>query len=87
MSVTGFTVVAVSLGTVAASLSRLQTIEAIVIASVLVAVVILAWLVIRLGLRPLDRIGATAGAIAEGDLSRRVSPAGGGPRSGASALR
>ena len=30
---------------------------------------------IRLGLRPLDRIGATAGAIAAGDLSRRVSPA------------
>jgi two-component system OmpR family sensor kinase len=73
----GLTVAAVSLGNVAASLSRLQTIEAIVIASVLVAVAILAWLVIRLGLRPLDRIGATAGAIADGDLSRRVSPAGG----------
>jgi two-component system OmpR family sensor kinase len=73
----GFTVAAVSLGNVAASLSRLQTIEAIVIASVLVAVAILAWLVIRLGLRPLDRIAVTAGAIAAGDLSRRVSPAGG----------
>jgi two-component system OmpR family sensor kinase len=44
---------------------------------VLVALSILAWLVIRVGLRPLDRIGATAGAIAAGDLSRRVSPAGG----------
>ena len=62
-------------GNVGASLSRLQEIEAIVIASVLVALAILAWLVIRLGLRPLDRIGATAGAIAAGDLSRRVSPA------------
>jgi two-component system OmpR family sensor kinase len=30
---------------------------------------------IRIGLRPLDRIGETAGAIAAGDLSRRVSPA------------
>ena len=29
----------------------------------------------RLGLRPLDRMGETAGAIAAGDLSRRVSPA------------
>ena len=29
----------------------------------------------RLGLRPLDRIGETAGAIAGGDLSRRVEPA------------
>jgi two-component system OmpR family sensor kinase len=73
----GLTVAAVSLGNVGASLSRLQEIEAIVIASVLVALAILAWLVIRIGLRPLDRIGATAGAIAAGDLSRRVSPAGG----------
>jgi two-component system OmpR family sensor kinase len=31
--------------------------------------------VVRLGLRPLDRMGDTAGAIAGGDLSRRVSPA------------
>ena len=33
-----------------------------------------AWLV-RLSLRPLDRMGTTAGIIAGGDLSRRVSPA------------
>jgi two-component system OmpR family sensor kinase len=71
----GLTVAAVSLGNVGASLSRLQEIEAIVIASVLLALAVLAWLVIRIGLRPLDRIGATAGAIAAGDLSRRVSPA------------
>src|SRR5207244_4201033 len=30
---------------------------------------------VRLGLRPLNRIEATAGQIAAGDLSRRVSPA------------
>ena len=30
---------------------------------------------IRVGLRPLERIGVTAGAIAAGDLSRRVEPA------------
>jgi two-component system OmpR family sensor kinase len=71
----GFTVVGVSLSNVDASLGRLETIEAIVIGSVLLALAILAWLVIRIGLRPLDRIGATAGAIAAGDLSRRVSPA------------
>jgi two-component system OmpR family sensor kinase len=35
----------------------------------------LAWWVVRLGLRPLDRMGETAGAIAGGDLSQRVSPA------------
>jgi two-component system OmpR family sensor kinase len=34
-----------------------------------------AFFVVRLGLRPLERIGETAGAIAAGDLSRRVSPA------------
>jgi two-component system OmpR family sensor kinase len=71
----GITIVAVSLTDIDASLTRLQQIEAIVIGSVLVALAILAWFVIRLGLRPLDRIGATAGAIAAGDLSRRVSPA------------
>jgi two-component system, OmpR family, sensor kinase len=71
----GLTLVAVSLSDVNGSLSRLEKIEAIVIASVLVALALLAWFVIRLGLRPLDRMGATAGAIAAGELSRRVSPA------------
>lgn len=73
----GTTIIALSLSDVNASLSRLREIEAIVIGSVLLALGLGAWLVIRLGLRPLDRIGATAGAIAAGDLSRRVSPAGG----------
>ena len=35
-----------------------------------------AWAGRRIGLRPLERIGATAGAIAAGDLSRRVEPGG-----------
>ena len=71
----GATVVGISLASTNASLSRLQTIEAIVISAVLAALALLAWLVIRIGLRPLDRIASTAGAIAAGDLSRRVSPA------------
>jgi two-component system OmpR family sensor kinase len=71
----GLTVVGVSLASTDASLARLEEIEAIVIGSVLAALALLAWLVIRIGLRPLDRIAATAGAIAAGDLSRRVSPA------------
>ena len=41
----------------------------------LLALAAFAWLLIRLGLRPLDRMGKTADAIAAGDLSRRVSPA------------
>ncbi len=34
----------------------------------------LGWIVIRVGLRPLDQMGRVASAIADGDLSRRVSP-------------
>jgi two-component system, OmpR family, sensor kinase len=45
-----------------------------VIGAVLIALAALAWWLVRLGLRPLDRMGATAGAIAAGDLSRRVEP-------------
>ncbi len=33
---------------------------------------VLASLLVRVGLRPLERMGETAGAIAAGDLSRRV---------------
>jgi two-component system, OmpR family, sensor kinase len=35
----------------------------------------LGWWVVRLGLRPLERIGDTARKIAAGDLSQRVEPA------------
>ena len=71
----GTTLVAVPLREVTQTLHRLLLVEALVIAGVLLALAALAWWVIGLGLRPLDRIGATAGAIAAGDLSRRVSPA------------
>jgi two-component system, OmpR family, sensor kinase len=37
---------------------------------------VLTWWLVGLGLRPLRRIEATAGAIAAGDLSQRVEPAG-----------
>jgi len=71
----GTTIIGIALTAVAQTLSRLRLIEAIVIGSVLAALAALAWFLIRLGLRPLDRIGDTAGAIAAGDLTRRVSPA------------
>ena len=71
----GTTLVAVPLREVTQTLHRLLLVEALVIAGVLLALAALAWWVIGLGLRPLDRIGATAGAIAAGDLTRRVSPA------------
>jgi len=71
----GTMTIAVPLSDVSQTLTRLRKIEAIVIAAVLLALAAFAWLLIRLGLRPLDRMGATAGAIAAGDLSQRVSPA------------
>jgi two-component system, OmpR family, sensor kinase len=69
------TVVAVPLRDVDQTLSRLALVEALVIGAILLALGLVAFFVVRLGLRPLDRMGDTAGAIAAGDLSRRVSPA------------
>ena len=69
------TVVALPLREADATLDRLLRVEALVIGAVLLLLGALAWWVVRLGLRPLDRMGETAGAIAGGDLSRRVSPA------------
>src|SRR4051794_31696105 len=69
------TVVALPLRDADATLDRLLRVEALVIGVVLLLLGALAWWVVRLGLRPLDRMGDTAGAIARGDLSRRVSPA------------
>jgi two-component system, OmpR family, sensor kinase len=65
-------VVALSLSDVDHTLARLQTIELIVSAAILAALAALAWWVIRLGLRPLERMEQTANAIAGGDLSARV---------------
>jgi len=42
---------------------------------VLVLLALLSWFLVRTRLRPLDRIGETADAIAAGDLSRRVEVA------------
>jgi two-component system, OmpR family, sensor kinase len=72
---TGRLIIATPLRDVSQTLTRLRNIELIVIIGVLLALAALAWLLIRIGLRPLDRMGDTAGAIAAGDLSRRVSPA------------
>jgi two-component system OmpR family sensor kinase len=71
----GTMTIAIPLTDVSQTLTRLRNIELIVIGAVLLALAAFAWLLIRIGLRPLDRMGATAGAIAAGDLSRRVSPA------------
>jgi two-component system OmpR family sensor kinase len=70
----GTILVAVPLREVDQTLGRLVLVEALVVASVIVLLVGLAWVVIRVALRPLDQMGRVATAIADGDLSRRVSP-------------
>ena len=71
----GLTLAAVPLRDVDQTLHRLLLVEGLVILGVLAALGLSAFFVVRLGLRPLTRIEATAGQIAAGDLSRRVSPA------------
>src|SRR6478672_2977357 len=64
--------VAQPLDSVDSKLSRLLAIEAIVTLAVLAGIAALGLWVVRLGLRPLTAIGATAATIAGGDLSQRV---------------
>ncbi|MBI4729765.1 MAG: HAMP domain-containing histidine kinase [Acidobacteria bacterium] len=68
----GVLFVAIPLREVSQTLGRLVLVEGAVTAVVLAGLAALAWWVVRLGLRPLEEIGSTAGAIAAGDLSRRV---------------
>jgi two-component system OmpR family sensor kinase len=72
---TGTIVAAVPLREVDQALNRLLLVEALVIAVVLLLLGVATWVVVRIGLLPLDRMGHTAGAIAGGDLSQRVAPA------------
>jgi two-component system, OmpR family, sensor kinase len=70
-----YLVVAVSMSEVDAALSGMVQLDAEIGAAALAAMVVLSLLIVRIGLRPLERMGHTAEAIAGGDLSRRVSPA------------
>lgn len=69
------TVVALPLTETHQTLNRLVRVEAVVIAAVLLLLGLISWLLVGIGLRPLDRMGKTADAIAGGDLSHRVEPA------------
>ena len=68
-------ITALSLHDVDGTLHRLLMIELLVTAGVLLALAAGGFYVVRLGLRPLREIETTAGAIAAGDLSRRVERA------------
>jgi two-component system OmpR family sensor kinase len=65
-------VVAVPLRATDQTLQRLLLVEGLVIAGVLALLGLFAWIIVRVGLLPLDRMGHTAAAIAGGDLSHRV---------------
>ncbi len=69
----GVVVVAVPLTDLNTTLGQLLLIELIVSAIVLAGLGILSWAMVRRDLRPLEAITETAGAIARGDLTRRVS--------------
>jgi two-component system OmpR family sensor kinase len=68
----GTLVAAVSLQDTDQTLSHLRLIGGIVTAAVLAALAALTWWVIRVGLRPLERMEHTANAIAAGDMAARV---------------
>jgi two-component system OmpR family sensor kinase len=73
----GTMIVAIPMTDVAATLRRLMGVELLVSIAVLGLVAALALWFVRIGLQPLAGMGETAGAIAAGDLTRRVEPADG----------
>jgi two-component system OmpR family sensor kinase len=68
-------VLAIPLTGIQSTLKGLLLSQALISAGVVAITALLAFVIIHLGLRPLQRMGATAGQIAAGDLSRRVEPA------------
>jgi two-component system OmpR family sensor kinase len=68
-------VFAIPLDEVNKTLNNLLVLEIEIGLAVVLATVLLALLIIRLGLRPLEKMGAAAGEIAAGDYSKRVEPA------------
>jgi two-component system, OmpR family, sensor kinase len=68
-------VIAVPLHDVDQTLQRLIEVEALVGGGVILGLVALGWVVIRVGLLPLERIGRVASEIAHGRLDKRVTPA------------
>jgi two-component system OmpR family sensor kinase len=70
-----YVVFAIPIDDINSTLSQLLVLEALIGVVAVAAIAVLALLIIRIGLRPLARMGAVADHIAQGDLSRRVEPA------------
>jgi two-component system, OmpR family, sensor kinase len=70
-----YIVLAIPLTDVRSTLNQLVLLEVSISLAIVVATAILALLIIRISLRPLQRMGEVAADIAAGDLSRRVEPA------------
>ncbi|HEY1733337.1 MAG TPA: HAMP domain-containing sensor histidine kinase, partial [Acidimicrobiales bacterium] len=68
-------VVAVPLTETDQTLGRLALVMVLVSLGVLIGLGALVWWIVRRGLHPLEAMAVTAGAIAGGDLGRRVAPA------------
>ncbi len=67
-------VVAVPMGQVASALDHLLIIEVVGGGVLLVVMSLGAWLMLRRGLSPMEKMAATADRISAGDLSQRVAP-------------
>jgi two-component system, OmpR family, sensor kinase len=70
--VVGYRTWAIELNDVDETIRRFAVIESVVGALALAVLGVLAWLLVRASLRPLERMTATASAIADGDLTARV---------------
>jgi two-component system, OmpR family, sensor kinase len=71
----GSVIVAIPLTDVDQTLDQLLVVEALVVGILLLTLTGIGWIVIRIGLRPLEQMERVAREISEGDLSRRVTPA------------
>ncbi len=67
-------VIAVPLASLHSTLNTLLLFEIAISSGITIIVLVVTWLLVRRGMRPLERMGATARSIAAGGLGRRVSP-------------
>lgn len=67
-------VTAVPVDGVASTLRTLLLFEISISSGITILVLVVVWLLVRRGMRPLERMGATARSIAAGNLGKRVSP-------------